>query len=790
MAAPQVGSVGTLVGAGLETAGHYMQSHMLDLLDAGVANSLGALLFLIAGISAVFIITIGGNYKFGLWFFIGPQLFFWMVFHRVDSTGAVWNFGRRNYQQIEVYKINEGVAAGNAIQNGQPIAPARVSWFFHLWNDISSNIVQSFIYAMNLSNKNTDISFVNKAERYEAFLNPQVSDSKLIYFSQIMLNEKCADYYIASTQYYSVEREHSLDPQMQQRLKTAGDEPVMRINEIPRFDDFVSAFDIRGDLDTYLSQTNRSYDPSLAVSCRDIWEILAFAFEKEAGNILMMLSSYNLPPGMTPEEALEGLVKKMLVQRNDENIDATKIREDPNTGKYTFGGGPGGRDRAVMMLVQEITARTMVAEIQKRYHSFGMLEHGKSPPLFDAEAKSNLYADSREDVARSIRVMQAREKWQGKGDFLTAMLAMPYIQGLVLYFLAATFPFFAMSLVVPGRHWGFTLWLGLWMWVKLWDLGYAIVMIVDEMLYALLPHEFPIDPTQSVTATYLGDAKIAASIKTAMQADPTYSVHTYYNLLATCIMAVPVITAAMVKTAGGQIVHAVSQGFTKFSGNIGFAMASYAANKQATSQIGDIQRAKYQAVENAMWKELASNDVLTPLLASSGLQALNRFQSKRAGRSSSVDEKGNVRVSTAKGPNDPKRDAGFSNRSVNQLLTDLNGAAASQAEKIAFATLQYKLERVAFDASYDFTNMQRASDAVMLKWYSHGSGDSSAPINKWVQIQKAVAGLEYEKGMSKFTVNVVTDAVSSVSTVAEESFSRKSRGDGSDSGRGAGRRRR
>jgi hypothetical protein len=59
----------------------------------------------------------------------------------------------------------------------------------------------------------------------------------------------------------------------------------------------------------------------------------------------------------------------------------------------------------------------------------------------------------------------------------------PYIQGMLLYFLSMTFPFFALLLLIPSRASGALHWLGLWVWVKSWDVGFALVGVVREILW-------------------------------------------------------------------------------------------------------------------------------------------------------------------------------------------------------------------------------------------------------------------------------------------------------------------
>ena len=301
-----------------------------------------------------------------------------------------------------------------------------------------------------------------------------------------------------------------------------------------------------------------------------------------------------------------------------------------------------------------------------------------------------------EEMARSIREMSSTEEYKGKGDFLSAMLSLPYVQGLLLYFLSLTFPLFALSLIVPGRHSSFLLWMGLWFWAKSWDFGFAIAMLVDEILFALLPHGPPLeDMTGQPQFEIMGQ-----TIKRVLETDPTYSINTYYTLIAATLGAVPVLTGVMIKKGGKEIQHAVNQGFQNFTGRIGQAMGSYSRSLKAQSNIGQIHRNVDNAVQNAAWAAMADPKIFGNLMSQTGFKALGRLNELKA--------KG-----ITKGDNWTK--------AASTLSTELNKAMSNKAAGVALAQYKLNLQRAAYNESWSAENRALAADTMLHKYYFHDS---------------------------------------------------------------------
>jgi len=189
-----VGSVGTLIGASLETCGHYLQSELLTFLAEGVSGSLGAFLYILSALVALFLMTIGGNYKFGLWFFVGPPLFWFMITTRVESKGAQWQFGSVYHDSDVLSKTTNGVADRDIY--------AQVALPFAVWNRVSTGFVQAFIEAVQMTDVRGDIAFVSRFEKYADIFNVKITDGNLMAFMQLVVlggnggtGGNCATYY-------------------------------------------------------------------------------------------------------------------------------------------------------------------------------------------------------------------------------------------------------------------------------------------------------------------------------------------------------------------------------------------------------------------------------------------------------------------------------------------------------------------------------------------------------------------------------------------------------------------
>lgn len=63
---------------------------------------------------------------------------------------------------------------------------------------------------------------------------------------------------------------------------------------------------------------------------------------------------------------------------------------------------------------------------------------------------------------------------------------MPYIQGILLYVIIVGYPFAAMAMLIPGYWKGFMTWVTFFAWIKLWDVGFAVVQVLERSVWAMM----------------------------------------------------------------------------------------------------------------------------------------------------------------------------------------------------------------------------------------------------------------------------------------------------------------
>jgi hypothetical protein len=115
----------------------------------------------------------------------------------------------------------------------------------------------------------------------------------------------------------------------------------------------------------------------------------------------------------------------------------------------------------------------------------------------------------------------------------------------MLYLLSIAFPFFAIFLVMPGRATSFFVWCSLWVWVKSWDIGFALVHVARDVLWHIFKHRVNMykwdidwsDPMSILAVIYNND--------------PIMNQNTYWEITSMLTVLVPLLTAHLCLGATG-----------------------------------------------------------------------------------------------------------------------------------------------------------------------------------------------------------------------------------------------
>ena len=139
--------------------------------------------------------------------------------------------------------------------------------------------------------------------------------------------------------------------------------------------------------------------------------------------------------------------------------------------------------------------------------------------------------------------------------------AVPYVQGLFFYLLLTSFPFFCILMIFPQRLSALATWASLWIWLLSWEIGFAIVSVVKEILWQSLPSVGDaILDTAGASRLDLIDWNDPASMFSILEIQsPEQHLQTYYGLVALLTLLVPIIMGYCFQAAS-QLADILSRG--------------------------------------------------------------------------------------------------------------------------------------------------------------------------------------------------------------------------------------
>jgi hypothetical protein len=230
---------------------------------------------------------------------------------------------------------------------------------------------------------------------------------------------------------------------------------------------------------------------------------------------------------------------------------------------------------------------------------------------------SNVFPSSDGSSKREVIGIQGREtvlraqnaKVLGKAkqfEAFSLLMLIPYFQGMILYALSVSYPFFALTILIPGQAGSFFNWLALWAWAKSWDVGFAMIMVVDQLLWEILPQ------TTFFEKDAIGEYTPVDLLAMHYEGDYSYSVSMYWLIVSALIGAVPVVTAEAILGSKKAVAGAIMGGFSDIGGRMSKAVEDYHATKGVSAIVlartqgeanevramSDQTRSKIQAIHN------------------------------------------------------------------------------------------------------------------------------------------------------------------------------------------------
>ena len=497
------------IAAAFATQGYWVQADLLDMLTFTQFGHWAPLVYLIAATGGLVAVALGQPPRNYMWFFIGPAVYAFLIESRTQVTGVEWRTGFNKPQdQREVWKLAEpGLINTNQAKkmwdtglfnydaDVGPDTNVRVSQAF-LWFDqlLSSSIhwmvdwvsphsmeasyatgggetnIPTFAGSLSWSLDRSDWLLMTDAKWgfMEDITGAVFHDNSLRdVFIDFMASE-CGDEftgYIDNTRFVrAAQAEGDRIPRTLFRSNSAGgvsfpnylDVAVaLRSRVIPMPYNLKKLFS-EGGVGSFRESTDfvsiglidwiQSHD---AIRCDTLLDIIISAFRWESGHVYQLMMQ-NAPASMTDEQVVYSLF-------------------------YGWDFGAGAAD---ICDLQRFMQNLILVHLIRN-------EMEVSPPLISARRNSS---DKVVEYTESfVRSTGSKAKF---GEVYTWALMIPYIQGVLLYVLAIGYPFACIVMLIPGWHKVIFTWGTFWLWVKLWDLGFAIVAAVERSVWAMMGNHF------------------------------------------------------------------------------------------------------------------------------------------------------------------------------------------------------------------------------------------------------------------------------------------------------------
>ncbi len=525
-------TAGTLVGSILESAGYIYQAHILDKLGNPLTDTVGALVYLLGIAIVIFQLAILRQSKGAMWLLFGPPLFLACITARSDIGYARWSFG--SHERSEE-KVVEGLSSFTDTANGS----ASTSTVFRKYVQMIAPVIAKITDKVSGSQDKNDMWFLFKGEVFSMLGVRKIENEGLRYLIQYALMGECYKVFDAARTV--------TDP-----LRVAQSGGAVTDAEFQaaknEFDELIqkTKITIRPEMaKRYIAslENKEVANETVLYSCLDIWRMTLKGLTSEAGVVKQELAKES------EERELDPSVIENLIAKADGKESANILHSGNATAFIDI-----NKIIAGYLLRNEIRSPSMGALVGKFINRTET--RSIDTQLMGGENAATEYA----------RI--GLDEWSEKERLVHVALSMPYYQGLALYFLGITYPFFALLLLIPGKAMAFLNWFMLWLWVKSWDIGFAIVMKIDTLFWGVFVETKAqlAEINKENSADYImGQDDMFFSIAALDRLDPSFQAGTYYTMIAVCLMSVPVMSAQLVLGASNAGASLVSEGLSRYS---------------------------------------------------------------------------------------------------------------------------------------------------------------------------------------------------------------------------------
>ena len=586
-------SAGLLVTAALEQVGYHAQAEVLKNLKEHI-EWLSALIYLSVILTMLLSLTVMGSFQGALWALVGPALFIWISGveiggskNTIEGAGVEWRFGA--FDDTQVTREKEGM-----LQKPNAGSPGEVSFFFHKYNELVSEIIQKGISIATNNEMRDQMMFMTRQRLLEELFGENIGNADIAALASFFMAHCSTEITYAriialgnrdpsfrdDPEYKTAKREYC-------RLIAEPDKPFPPGN----WQDYVCSDSFTNKptfCERHQDPNVMAHDTDVEVSCAELW-----GWMREGGKLLIneALEQRNLQLISDPAQKVYGnslwgdILKDLEKKLTDDKYVAAYRTDSPGDpcpnasgSSPKSAGGEGLGSTAQMTIVSDILAGYLIKKSMTYTPVAKIFSRTGTGHAGFAEEWSSAYINSSPIPKASVLRRQSAYQFSKARKYEAYLLMnfLPYLQGILLYALAVAYPFFAVFIIIPGRASVFITWMALWAWVKCWDLGWALLVVADNIIWELMPKAAFINPDN------IGAYETPVSLlETAFDGDYAYNISSYWMLLSTMVMGVPIVTGQAVMGAKRAVAGVLFQGIRDFSSQIS-AAAEIAAGAPQT----------------------------------------------------------------------------------------------------------------------------------------------------------------------------------------------------------------
>jgi hypothetical protein len=515
------------ITAAWATQGYWMQATIIEYLGGSGLSTIAALLYALAVGAGIVGYTLGSPPRNYLWYFVGPALFHFLLFTTEPAKGVVWQMGVNGNggpifgNQAEVWKLAEvglvnqenilrrGVQVSRA---GEPTQMAEVSTVFLTVDALFSDLIQGLVgllgtkemMANRAAGADTNIPDVDTFEDFAAadfyrisnskwgmlenITYASVKDIKMLKSLAIFFGSDCGDTLVkqidqakftAATRARSGQLPESI-------FKSTGPQDYKQLKEVmaaqgttisPALKQMFPVTSCAGTVNSLtcfsdLTQSASDYlndDENEYISCDNYLSYMIEGMRWESGNAYYQLIN-SAPQTMAPKYVLFNLFYGWGIRRLTNGV-------------------PTGRPLNAHDELIKYTPNLILVHILRNMFEFTSVTPDQK--FTPADDMINLTQYQQRNISSKTKFVEVYS-WA---------LMIPYIQGLVLYFLSIAYPVVCVAMIMPNLYKLPLTWVKFWFWAKSWDLGFAIVMAIDKSVWAMMSNS----PKSQTVLGYIGE---------------------------------------------------------------------------------------------------------------------------------------------------------------------------------------------------------------------------------------------------------------------------------------------